>query len=60
MEPEQPAENNVWEMMAYCDSDYFGDKKERKKKCDRICHLHSWMLDWLKTKKSKNGYSIFH
>ena len=25
MEPNQPTENNVWKMMAYCDSDYAGD-----------------------------------
>jgi hypothetical protein len=30
MEPKQPAENNVWEMMAYCDSNYAGDKDGRK------------------------------
>jgi hypothetical protein len=26
MKPKQPTENNVWEIMAYCDSDYAGDK----------------------------------
>jgi hypothetical protein len=30
MESKQPAENNVWEMIAYCDSDYAGDKNGSK------------------------------
>ena len=30
MEPKQPTENTLWEMMAYCDSDYARDKDERK------------------------------
>ena len=30
MKPKQPTENNVWEMMAYCDSDYAGDNDGRK------------------------------
>jgi hypothetical protein len=30
IEPKQPAENNVWEIIAYSDSDYAGNKDGRK------------------------------
>ena len=30
MEANQPIENNLWEMMAYCDSDYTGHNNGEK------------------------------
>ena len=46
MEPKQPAEKNVWEMIAYCDSDYDGDKNGRKIVTGFVIYILWYLVSW--------------
>ena len=54
MEPNQPTENNMWEIMAYCDSDYAGDKDGRKSVTGFVIYILGCLVSW----KSRSQKSV--
>jgi hypothetical protein len=54
MEPQEPTEETVWEMIAYCDSDYAGDKDGRKSVTGFVIYILGCLISW----KSRSQKSV--
>jgi hypothetical protein len=54
MEPTETIKDNTWEMMAYCDSDYAGDKDGRKSISGFVIYIQGCLISW----KSRSQKSV--
>jgi hypothetical protein len=54
MEPTEVNKNNTWEMMAFCDSDYAGDRDGRKSVSGFVIYI----LGCLISRKSRSQKSV--
>jgi hypothetical protein len=54
IEPSEPMKNNIWEMRAFCDSDYAGDKDGRKSVSGFVIYILGCLISW----KSRSQKSV--
>jgi len=53
MSPEKGVDPNVWTMIAFCDSDYAGDKDGRKSVSGFVIYIQGCLISW-KSRKQKS------
>ena len=53
MSPDKAADPNVWKMIAFCDSDYAGDKDGRKSVSGFFIYIQECLISW-KSRKQKS------